>query len=76
MNAYDAMEANEGTISYIKITRVEAMSAHKFNEICAFLLFMTLKVLSFSQLVNVSRDCSRRHVNFYQIPWQQLILTS
>ena len=50
MNAYDAMEGNEGTVSNIKITRYEAMSAHEFNEICAFLLLRTFKVLSFSQL--------------------------
>ena len=48
MNAYDAMKANEGTIS--KITRDEAMSAHEFNEIFAFLLLITFKLLSFSQL--------------------------
>ena len=65
MNAYDAMKANEGTIS--KITRDEAMSAHEFNEIFAFLLLITFKLISFSQL-KYYKDCSRRHVNFYQIP--------
>ena len=50
MNAYDAMKANEGTISNIKITRDETMSAHEFNEIFAFLLLITFKLLSFSQL--------------------------
>ena len=39
-----------GTTSDIKITRDEAISAHKLNEICAFLLLTTFKVLSFSQL--------------------------
>ena len=62
MNAYDAMKANEGTISNNKITSDEAMSAHEFNEIFAFLLLITFKLLS------INRDCSRRHANFYQIP--------
>ena len=38
-----------GTTSNIKITRDEAISAHELNEICAFLLLTTFKVLSFSQ---------------------------
>ena len=45
MNAYDAVEVNEGTISNIKMTRDEKMSAHGFNEICAFLILITFKVL-------------------------------
>ena len=43
-------DGGEGTTSNIKITRDEAMSAHELNEICAFLLFTTFKVLFFSQL--------------------------
>ena len=43
-------DGGEGTTGDIKITRDEAMSAHELNEICAFLLLTTLKVLSFSQL--------------------------
>ena len=43
-------DGGKGTTSDIKITRDEAMSAHELNEICAFLLLTTFKVLSFSQL--------------------------
>ena len=46
-DAYDAY-GGEGTTSDIKITRDEAISVHKLNEICAFLLLMTFIVLSFS----------------------------
>ena len=43
-------DGGKGTTSDIKITRDEAMSAHELNEICAFLVLTTFKVLSFSQL--------------------------
>ena len=51
------------------------MSAHELNEICAFLLLTTFKVLYFSQLKYQQRLYSilqttawRRHVNFYHLP--------
>ena len=49
MDVYDAM-MREGTTSDIKITRDKEMSAHELNEICAFLVLATFKVLFYSQL--------------------------
>ena len=43
-------DGGEGTTRDIKIIRDEEMSAHELNELCAFLLLTTFKVLSFSQL--------------------------
>ena len=49
----------ESTTSDMKITRDEAISAHELNEILSY---------SLSLDSNISRDCSRGHINFYHLP--------
>ena len=74
MDAYDALEAKTSQV----ILKQPGMKQWVLTGRMKFVASSSLQPLRYSLPLNsnVSRDCSRIHVNFYHLPWEHLILMS